>query len=132
MSKIIDKSLDTLKQGIDSLKNIKNDKEEYKKYVERIKALPEDYRFVYEKIGKYMWSLSGGGDGYDMIALQSDLLELFEMSAAEGKKVVDVTGEDVAAFCDDLLRNAKTYTENMRDKLNKEINKKLKNNKSTL
>ncbi|HAX53738.1 MAG TPA: hypothetical protein DCX82_17695, partial [Lachnospiraceae bacterium] len=28
---------------------------------------------------------------------------------AEGKSVLDITGEDVAAFCDELLRNAKTY-----------------------
>lgn len=125
MSKMIEKSLDTIKQGVDSLKNIKKDKQEYKEYLERIKALPEEYGFVYEKMTGYMWSFSGGGDGYDMISLQKDLLELFEMSAAEGKDVIEVTGEDVAAFCDELLRNAKTYTENCREKLNRTVMKKL-------
>lgn len=124
MSKIIEKSLDTMKQGIDSLKNIKNDKRKYKEYLERIKALPDDYEFVFEKMTKYMWSFCGG-DGYDMISLQADLLELFELSAADGKNVYEVTGEDVAAFCDELLRNAKTYTENQREKLNRDIVKKL-------
>lgn len=126
MSNIIDKSIDTLKQGVDSLKTIKKDKREYREFLDRISSLPDDYKFVFEKIQKYMWSLSGGGDGYDMIALQADLLELFEASVADGKRVIEVTGEDVAAFCDELLQNAKTYTNNMREKLNHDITTKLR------
>jgi DNA-binding ferritin-like protein (Dps family) len=34
---------------------------------------------------------------------------------------LDVTGKDVAAFCDELLRAARTYTEDWREKLNREI-----------
>ena len=127
MSKVIEKSLYTMRQGIDSLKNIKKDKREYKEYLARIKALPDEYRFAYEKMTTYMWSLFGGGDGYDMISLQSDLLDLLEISAADGKHIYEVTGEDVAAFCDELLRNAKTYTENRREKLNNDIMKKIGN-----
>lgn len=126
MSKIINKSIDTIKQGLISLKNIKKEKREYKKFLARIKALPEDYRFVFDKIQKYIWSLSGGGDGYDIISLQGNLLELFEASALDGKKVSDVTGKDVAEFCDELLRNARTYTGNMREKMNKDIMKFIK------
>lgn len=125
MSEIVRKSIDTLKQGVDSLKNIKRDKAEYKRYLARVKSLPEDYRFVFEKISHYMWSLCGGGDGYDIISLQGNLLELFEESVIDGKKVLEVTGEDVAAFCDELLRNARTYTEDWRIKLNNEVNKRV-------
>lgn len=124
MSKMVEKSFDVMKQGVDSLKNMKNDKLKYKEYTMRIKALPEDYRFVFEKMAEYMWSFSGSGDGYDMVSLQSDLLELFEMSVAEGKGIFEVTGEDIAAFCDELLRSAKTYTEDRREKLNSDIMKK--------
>lgn len=127
MSKMTEKSLDVIKQGMDSLKNIKKDKQEYREYLERVKALPEDYRFAFEKMTKYMWSFSGGGDGLDMMALQGDLLELFERSAMDGKRVIEVTGEDVAAFCDELLRNARTYMGNWREKLNKDIMKKTGN-----
>lgn len=116
---------ETIKKGLESLKTIKKDKREYREYLERVKALPEDYRFVFEKITHYMWSLFGGGDGYDMIAIHADLLELFESGAAEKKPILEITGEDVAAFCDELLRNAKTYTENQRQKLNRVIAKKL-------
>lgn len=125
MPKIINKSIDTIKQGLISLKNIKKDKREYKEFLKRIKALPDDYRFVFDKIQKYMWSLAGG-DGYDIISLQQNLLELFEASASDGKKVIDVTGKDVAEFCDELLLNARTYTGNMREKLNKDILKFVK------
>lgn len=65
------------------------------------------------------------GAGYDMMKIHSDLIELFEVGAAEGKRVLEITGEDVAAFCDELLRNANTYTENWRDALNRDIQKKL-------
>ena len=130
MSKIINKSIDTIKQGVDSLKNIKKEKHEYKENLARIKALPEDYRYVFEKIEKYLWSFSGG-NGYDMVLLQADLLELFETSAANGKHVFEVTGEDVAAFCDELLRNAETYTEKIREKFNNDIIKKVEKRKTS-
>jgi DNA-binding ferritin-like protein (Dps family) len=56
---------------------------------------------------------------------------LFETGAADGKQVLEITGEDVASFCDELLQNAKTYTENWHEKLNRDIMKKIgKANKS--
>ncbi len=129
MSEFIKLGLNTINKGIKSLKTIKKDKHDYRQYLHRIKMLPEDYQFVFKKMSEYMWGYSGGGDGYDMIDLQNGLLELFESSAAEGKNAIDVTGNDVAAFCDDLLKNAVTYTEKKRNKLNKQIVKKLNSNK---
>lgn len=126
MADILKNGLEIIEKGFESLKNLKQDKREYKEQVARVKALPEEYEFVYEKITRYMWGFSGGGDGYDMLAVQAGLLELFETSAADGKGVLEVTGEDVAAFADELLRNARTYAENQRTKLNREILGKLK------
>jgi DNA-binding ferritin-like protein (Dps family) len=42
---------------------------------------------------------------------------------ADGPRVLERTGENVAAFCDELLRNAPTYTENRREALNRAIMK---------
>lgn len=109
---------------IDILKKLVGDKKEYREMMARVKALPEDYRFVYEKIQKYMWSYAAG-DGYDMLKVQYDLIDLFEAGAADGKDVLEITGEDVAAFCDELLQNARTYMNDWRHKLNKEIHDKL-------
>ncbi len=99
------------------------DKKEYKQQMARVKALPEDYQFVYKKIQEYMWKFASG-DGYDILKIQYDLIDLFEAGAAEGKQVLEITGEDVAAFCDELLRTAKTWTENWPQALNRDIKKK--------
>lgn len=108
-----------------NVKKIMEEKKEYKQAMARVKGLPEDYQFVFKKIQEHMWMFATGA-GYDMLEIHYGLIDLFEQSAAEGKDVLDVTGDDVAAFCDELLRNAKTYTENWRIKLNKEIHAKLK------
>ena len=67
-----------------------------------------------------MWMFAAGS-GYDMLKIHYDLIELFEAGAADGKHVLDITGEDVASFCEELLRSAKTYTENWREQLNRDI-----------
>ena len=131
MNDFIKKCFTVLQQGMHSLKNCRNDKREYKKYLQRIEALPQEYRYVFEKATEYMWQFSGGGDGYDMVLLQADLLDLFEAGAAEQRPVFDLIGEDVTAFCDALLINAKTYTENARQKLNNDIAKKLRGSTKT-
>jgi DNA-binding ferritin-like protein (Dps family) len=103
-------------------------KREYRQQMARVKALPKDYQFVYEKITKYMWSW-GGGDGLDLLQTQYDLIELFEEAAAEKRPVLEITGPDVAAFSDALVRNsgAKLWTEQWAKNLNRDINRKLKN-----
>jgi DNA-binding ferritin-like protein (Dps family) len=67
-----------------------------------------------------MWMFAAGS-GYDMMKIHYDLIELFEEGAAAGKRVLEITGEDVAAFCDELLKSAQTYTENWRETLNRDI-----------
>jgi DNA-binding ferritin-like protein (Dps family) len=109
---------------LDFIKKLVGDKKEYRKMMARVKALPEDYRFVYEKIQKYMWKLAEG-DGLDILKVQYDLIDLFEEGVAEGKNVLEVTGADVAAFSDELLLHARTYTKNWRQELNREIADKL-------
>lgn len=106
------------------LKKVIGDKKEYRQMMARVKEMPEDYQFVFEKIQKYMWNF-GSGSGYDILKIHYDLIELFEAGIAHNKHVLDITGEDVAAFCDDLLKEAQTYTEKLRQSLNKDIMKKL-------
>lgn len=100
-------------------------KREYKETMARVKKLPEDYEYVFKKIQSHMWNF-GSGAGYDMMAIHNDLVDLFEESAANGKDVLEVTGDDVAAFCEELLRNASTYAQDWRTKLNREIHDKLR------
>lgn len=100
------------------------DKKEYRQNMARVATLPEEYRFVFKKIQKHMWKFAAGA-GYDMMKIHYDLIDLFESGAAEGKSVLEITGNDVAGFCDELLKNTTTYTDDWRENLNKEIAVKL-------
>lgn len=107
------------------------DKRAYKQMMKRIDALPKDYRFAFRKIQHYMFSV--GPPGGDMtiftdLTMFTDLVDLFESSAADGKQVLDVIGSDVGRFCDEFMR-ASVNTENtekLREKLNKEVMEKFK------
>jgi len=98
------------------------DKKEWKEMEARAKALPEDYRIVYGEIKQYIWKSSGLG----AIDVLKGLLDLFEEGANNGKDALQITGDNVAAFCDELMRGAKTYTEDWRTELNQSIAQKLK------
>ena len=79
-----------------------------------------DYRIVYAEMKSYLWRFSTG-DGMDIVAILADVLADFEAAAAEGQPVLDVTGEDIAAYCDARLGDANPYDrylEKWRDSLN--------------
>lgn len=100
------------------------EKREYKKQMARVEAMPADYQFVFKKITSHMWMFTAGS-GYDMMKIHYDLIDLFEAGIADGKGVLEITGSDVAGFCDELMKSARTYTEDWRGKLNREIAEKL-------
>ena len=108
----------------DYFRYVAQEKRRYKQIEARAKGLPKDYAFVYRKIQHYMWSFAAG-DGMGMIPILADLLDLFEAGAVDGKRILEITGTDVAAFCDELLRNTKTYTANWHEALNRDIREKL-------
>jgi DNA-binding ferritin-like protein (Dps family) len=109
----------------DFLKRIFGDKKAWWAMEARANALPPDYRIIYTEIKKHLWKFSAG-DGMDVLPVLRDLLDLFETGAAEGRRALEVTGEDLAGFCDELLRNTNTYTQNWRDSLNRNVLKKLR------
>lgn len=95
-----------------------DEKREYKQMMKRVDALPKDYSFAFKKIQKYMYSI-GAPDGN--MTMFTDLVDLFEVSAADGRPVIDVIGSDVDKFCDELMSANIDNTETLREKLNKEI-----------
>lgn len=106
------------------LVKMRHDKEEYNRQMQRVKLLPTDYQFVYHKIENYMWNFAAGS-GMDMLKTQYDLIDLFEEAATQGRHVLEVTGEDVATFCDDLMRGNKLWTDRVKEKLNEKMKTKL-------
>ncbi|MGP0587721.1 DUF1048 domain-containing protein [Paenibacillus timonensis] len=110
---------------MEMFKKLIGDKKEYKMMMARVDALPEDYQYVFKKIQTYMWNFSAG-NGMDMLHMQYELIDLFEAGAAEGRQVLEITGEDVASFADSLVANAKTYFAKYREDLNQSILERLR------
>ncbi|MCR2822781.1 DUF1048 domain-containing protein [Lederbergia panacisoli] len=98
-----------------------DDKREWKAMEARVIALPNEYRNAYNAIKKYMWISGGLSDWKDISRIFGGILDLFEEGAAKGKKVIDLTGEDVAAFCDELVKDSITWRDKYRSKLNDTI-----------
>lgn len=109
-------------------KKMIGDKKEYKRMMARVEGLPEDYKFVFKKVQNYMWSFTAG-NGMDMLHMQYELIDLFEAGAAEGRHVLEITGDDVASFTDELVANARTYHAKNREDLNQSILERLKKKK---
>ena len=97
-----------------------DEKKEWRDIERRAKALPEEYRSAYNKIKKYIWNSSA----IETIKPFGVLVDMFEEGVANGKKVLELTGKDVASFADELVKGEKSYYERQRAKLNKEISGK--------
>jgi DNA-binding ferritin-like protein (Dps family) len=100
------------------------DKKEWRAMEARADALPRDYRIVYGEMKSYLWRFTTG-DGMDTVALLKEVLGRFETSVAQGRSVLEVTGEDVAAFCDERLRGTTSYFDKWRASLNRDVAEKL-------
>ncbi len=102
---------------IDKLVGDISEKKRFRANEKRAKSLPTEYREAYENIRNYLWSTSG----VESIDPLVSLVDLLEEAATDGRKVVDITGPDVAAFADDLVKGEKTYKDQERNKLNKKF-----------
>ncbi|WP_068786410.1 DUF1048 domain-containing protein [Paenibacillus phocaensis] len=100
-------------------------KKEWRAHVARVKALPQDYQIVYNEIQKYLFKV-GPVELSNGIGLLSGIADLFEEGASLGKGVLEVTGRDVAAFCDELIKDSKTFTDLYNDSVNEAMNKAMK------
>ncbi|PKM94611.1 MAG: hypothetical protein CVU84_08825 [Firmicutes bacterium HGW-Firmicutes-1] len=107
------------------IKDIIEGKKEWRAHMARVKALPKDYQIVYEEIQKYFFKV-GPVELIDGIGLLSGIIDLFEEGAAMGKGVLDVTGSNVADFCDDLVKDSKTYFDSYQESVDQKISKAMK------
>jgi DNA-binding ferritin-like protein (Dps family) len=106
------------------LTKLLGNKKEWKAMEARADALPHNYRIVYGEMKSYLWRFTNG-DGVDIIAILNHVLGLFEAGASEGKTVLQVTGDDVAAFCGELLRGSTSYQDRWQVALNRDVARKL-------
>ncbi|MGW3206836.1 DUF1048 domain-containing protein [Streptomyces sp. NPDC001135] len=92
-----------------SIQDIIEGKKQWRAHVARVKALPPDYRIVYKEMQKYLFKV-GPLDLPDG-PLLPQIVDFFEEGVAAGKGVLELIGNDVAAFCDDLVKDSRTYAD---------------------
>ncbi|MTI47230.1 MAG: DUF1048 domain-containing protein [Firmicutes bacterium] len=107
------------------IQDIIEGKKQWRAHMSRVKGLPKDYQIVYKEIQKYLFKV-GPVELTNGIGLLSGIIDLFEEGVALGKSVLEVTGSDVAAFCDNLIKDSKTYTDIYQESANQEVNKAMK------
>lgn len=107
------------------IQDIIKGKREWRAHMARVKALPEEYQIVYREIQKYLFKV-GPVELTDGTGMLSGIIDLFTEGAALGKGVLEVTGSDVAAFCDDLVKDSKTRADILQETVGQEVNKAMK------
>ncbi|MCT9934160.1 DUF1048 domain-containing protein [Planotetraspora sp. A-T 1434] len=91
------------------IQDIIEGKKQWRAHMARVKALPPDYQIVYKEIQRYFFKVGpvGLADG----SLLSGIVDFFEEGVGAGKGVLELIGNDVAAFCDDLIKDSRTYSD---------------------
>jgi len=107
------------------IQDIIGGKKEWRAHLARVKALPQDYQVVYKEIQKYLFKV-GPVQLTEGTGLLSGIVDLFEEGVVLGKGVLEVTGSDVAAFCDDLIKNSKTYADIYQESVDQAVNEAIK------
>ena len=107
------------------IQDIIEGKKEWRTHTARVKALPQDYQIVYKEIQKYLFKV-GPVELTDGIGLLSGIIDLFEEGANARKGVLEVTGSDAAAFCDDLIKDSKTYADIYQESVGRKVHKAIK------
>jgi len=98
------------------------EKKAYRDNEKRAKALPAEYTAAYKEIKHYIFTTSG------ILSMEplKVLVDLLEEASADNRRVTDITGPDVAAFADELVRGEKSYRDQQSKKLNEKFNNKEK------
>ena len=103
------------------IQDIIEGKKQWRAHLARIKALPPDYQIVYREIQKYLFKV--GPTDLTEGNLLSGIVDFFEEGVAAGKGVLELIGPDVAAFCDDLIKDSRTYAEIYQESITKKTEK---------
>ncbi|GGX29041.1 DUF1048 domain-containing protein [Streptomyces noursei] len=91
------------------IQDILEGKKQWRAHTARVKALPPDYQIAYKEMQKYFFKV-GPIDLPDGTLL-SGIVDFFEEGVAAGKGVLELIGNDVAAFCDGLVKDSRTYAD---------------------
>ncbi|MDF5757304.1 DUF1048 domain-containing protein [Spongiactinospora sp. TRM90649] len=93
-------------------------KKQWRAHMARVKALPPDYQIVYKEMQRYFFKVGP----VDLLEgrLLSGIVDFFEEGVAAGKGVLELIGDDVAAFCDDLIKDSRTFADIYQESIKRE------------
>jgi DNA-binding ferritin-like protein (Dps family) len=97
------------------IQDIIEGKKQWRAHMARVRALPPDYRIVYKEMQKYLFKV--GPIDLEDGNLLSGIVDFFEEGAAAGKGVLELIGDDVAAFCDNLIKDSRTNADVYRESI---------------
>ncbi|MFI6704213.1 DUF1048 domain-containing protein [Streptomyces sp. NPDC050509] len=91
------------------IQNIIQGKKQWWAHMARVQALPPDYQIVYKEMQRYLFKVGPVDlpDGH----LLSEIVDFFEEGVAAGKGVLELIGNDVAAFSDNLIKDSRTHAD---------------------
>ncbi|MFC1406151.1 MULTISPECIES: DUF1048 domain-containing protein [Streptacidiphilus] len=104
-----------------SIQDIIEGKKQWRTHMARVKALPPDYQIVYKEMQRYLFKV-GPVDLPDGPLLPG-IVDFFEEGVAGGRGVLELIGSDVAAFCDDLVKDSRTHADIYQESINGESGK---------
>ncbi len=99
----------------------------YKLLEIRVQQLPKEYQVIWEEMKTVIWTNSSDIIGRKTLPFMEELVELLEMSALDELDVSNIVGDDIQAFCLELLGqdSVKSYRDKWRQQLNRSVMKKL-------
>ena len=87
------------------IEDIIQSKKEWREHIKRVKALPKDYQIVYKEIQKYIFKVEPN-ELNESMELLSGMIDFFEEGVSLGKSILEIMGDDIASFCDDLIKES--------------------------
>jgi DNA-binding ferritin-like protein (Dps family) len=99
---------------------------EYKAFEARAEKLPADYRAAWDEIKGHLFPYSDF-TGRNLLPILDGALGLLEETAADGQRINEVLGDDIAGFCAALAggEGGRSYRDRWREQLNRNVARKL-------
>lgn len=101
------------------IQDIIEGKKQWRAHMARVKALPPDYQIVYKEMQRYLFKV-GPIDLSDG-RLLSEIVDFFDEGVAAGKGVLELVGNDVAAFCENLVKDSRTHADVLQESLSEKL-----------
>ena len=86
------------------IQDIIEGKKRWRAHLARVKALPREFQIVYKEIQRYFFKVGAADE-----TLLPGIVDFFEEGVAAGKGVLELVGDDVAAFCDDVAKESRNH-----------------------